>query len=271
MLTVPDSPFLVCATPRSGSTLLCELLAATDVAGRPQEYFERLYATNLPRQPREYFEHVDDPDVVELLKPTDTSAVPESAESFETRLAAALQEGSTPNGVWSSKLMWGYALDLLRRLHERPQTEGLRPYDALETLLPGVRYVHVRRRDKVAQAISLWTAVQTARWRQEDEEDSGPPPEPVYSFAGIQHLVTQLTNSDQAWLAWFAGGGIEPETVIYEELIEDQRGTVLGLLRSLQIDTHGVDVPAPTMRRQSGGRSAEWAERFNSDRKGAAV
>ena len=33
---------LVCATPRSGSTLLCALLAGTGVAGRPQEFFERL-------------------------------------------------------------------------------------------------------------------------------------------------------------------------------------------------------------------------------------
>lgn len=271
MLPVPDSPFLVCATPRSGSTLLCELLAATGVAGRPQEFFERLYATNLPRQPREYFEHFEDPTVIDLLKPTDTSAVPESAESFEARLAAALRDGATPNGVWSSKLMWGYTLDLLRRLRERPDTEGLRPYDAFERLLPGVRYVHVRRRDKVAQAISLWTAVQTARWRQEDEEDSGPPPEPVYSYAGIRHLATQLTNQDQAWIAWFAGGGIEPEVVVYEDLIDDQRGTVLGLLRSMQIDTHGVEVEAPAMRRQSGGRSAEWAERFESDRKAAVV
>ena len=32
--------YLVCATERSGSTLLCELLAGTGVAGRPEEFFE---------------------------------------------------------------------------------------------------------------------------------------------------------------------------------------------------------------------------------------
>src|SRR4051812_39199959 len=66
-----DLSYLVCATPRSGSTLLCELLSATGVAGRPQEYFEHLYATGLPRQPREYFEGVADPGVLTLLAPSE--------------------------------------------------------------------------------------------------------------------------------------------------------------------------------------------------------
>ena len=51
--------YLVCATPRSGSTLLCEGLKATGVAGRPEEYFEALpttgpspHARRLSRRPR---------------------------------------------------------------------------------------------------------------------------------------------------------------------------------------------------------------------------
>ena len=48
--------YLVCATQRSGSTLLCELLKGTEVAGVPDEFFEGLRATGIPRQPRQYFE-----------------------------------------------------------------------------------------------------------------------------------------------------------------------------------------------------------------------
>ena len=48
----PAHSYLVCATERSGSTLLCELLAGTGVAGRPEEYFEFLSATGHVRQPR---------------------------------------------------------------------------------------------------------------------------------------------------------------------------------------------------------------------------
>ena len=59
--------YLVCATERSGSTLLCELLSGTGVAGRPEEYFEFLSATGRPRQPREYFD--ESSEIAERLPP----------------------------------------------------------------------------------------------------------------------------------------------------------------------------------------------------------
>ncbi len=58
---------IVCATQRSGSTLLCELLKATGVAGNPNEYFQRFRDTGLPDQPRQYLAAVSDPSVLELL------------------------------------------------------------------------------------------------------------------------------------------------------------------------------------------------------------
>ena len=39
--TLPRSSYFVGATPRSGSWLLCGLLASTGVAGRPHEWFWR--------------------------------------------------------------------------------------------------------------------------------------------------------------------------------------------------------------------------------------
>src|SRR5262249_13821667 len=38
-VALPRASYLVCASPRSGTELLCRGLAATGVAGRPQEYF----------------------------------------------------------------------------------------------------------------------------------------------------------------------------------------------------------------------------------------
>jgi LPS sulfotransferase NodH len=37
----PHTSYLVCATPRSGSFLLCEALKNTALAGQPEEYFWR--------------------------------------------------------------------------------------------------------------------------------------------------------------------------------------------------------------------------------------
>src|SRR6201991_2549603 len=66
-MTQPNRSYLVCATPRSGSTLLCEALKSTGVAGRPEEYFEALRNTGRPRRPQEYFKGVDDASIAEHL------------------------------------------------------------------------------------------------------------------------------------------------------------------------------------------------------------
>src|SRR3954447_11167479 len=79
--------YLVCATPRSGSTLLCELLKSTGLAGRPAEYFENLTSTGFPRPPRQYFERLDDPEVLALLPPVDPGT-PETSFDVEAVLEA---------------------------------------------------------------------------------------------------------------------------------------------------------------------------------------
>ena len=68
--TGPSEPalsYLICATPRSGSTLLCAALDDTGIAGHPEEHFEVLLETGQRRQPRDYFQRSNDPEVWALL------------------------------------------------------------------------------------------------------------------------------------------------------------------------------------------------------------
>src|SRR4051795_8940354 len=199
--------YLIAATPRSGSTLLCELLAATGVAGRPAEHFEDLQANGRPRQPREYFDGVGDPAVLELLAPTEPGA-PVTPDASRRRCASALREGMTPNGVFATKVMWSYLPDLLHGLQALPQCAGLRGAAALAAAFPGLRHVQVLRRDKGAQGVSLWTAGQTAQWR--DEGDGGGQHEPEYCFRGIDHLVGQLNAQGRAGERWVDRAGVVP-------------------------------------------------------------
>src|SRR4051795_12689268 len=225
--------YLIAATPRSGSTLLCELLAATGVAGRPAEHFEDLQANGRPRQPREYFDGVGDPAVLELLAPTEPGA-PVTPDAFRRRCASALREGMTPNGVFATKVMWSYLPDLLHGLQALPQCAGLQGAAALAAAFPGLRHVQVLRRDKVAQAVSLWTAVQTAQWRDEGEGPSGH--EPEYVFRGVDHLVEQLVAQERAWTRWFKTAGVEPHVVVYEELADAPRAVVGDTLDALGLE-----------------------------------
>jgi trehalose 2-sulfotransferase len=241
-----ERAYLVCATPRSGSTLLCELLKATGVAGCPQEFFETLRSTGYPRQPRQYFE--DAPQVHALLEPVDPG-VPETAFDWD----AVLRAGTTPNGVFAAKVMWGHLDDLWARLGGR----------SLDDVLPRLRYVRVSRADRVAQAVSLWIAIQTQHWR--DEGDTVQTHDPVYSYAAIRHLVEQLSAHERAWDAWLAGR--EPIVVPYEELAADPAGRVGAVLAELGILAEVPNVSR--MRRQSGDRSREWIERYVQEEEAA--
>ena len=240
---------LVCATPRSGSTLLCALLDGTDVAGRPQEFFERLSRSGLPRQPREYFEGVDDAEPLELLAPTDPGE-PDDRDP----IPEALAEGTTANGVFAAKLMWTHLLDLAGRLGREPDVAFL------AERFPDPRYVHVSREDKLAQAVSLWRAVQTREWRAGDvvERDAA-----VYHGGAIAHLAAQLAEQDDAWRAWFDANGIEPVTVRYEALADDPQSAVRNVLDRLGVGP--AQIPEPPLRRQGDDRSERWVERARAE------
>jgi LPS sulfotransferase NodH len=261
----PQSAYLVCATPRSGSTLLCETLRATGVAGNPLEHFEVLRHSGRPREPREYFAGVSDPAVLELLAPQDP---PEAdAEPSERWWARILREGTGANGVWGGKLMWGHVDDLLSRARELDgvgEAAGL--VEALRALLgDGLRIVFVTRPDKVEQAVSLWRAVQTRAWR---DGDGTAPREARYAFAGIDHLVAQLAEHDERWRRWFEAMGRSPLEVRYDALAADPPGTVAAVLEGLGLPADGV--PAPATRRQGDGASREWAERYRVERAAVA-
>jgi trehalose 2-sulfotransferase len=238
--------YLVCATERSGSTLLCELLARTGVAGRPEKYFECLSATGRARQPREYFPADADPGILELLPPL---LPPRPAVPWERRLAGARERGTTPNGVLGAKVMWAYLPDFLA--HGEPEAQ-----------LGPLRWVHVERRDTLAQAISLWRAVQTAQWRAGDRDSEV---EPVFHAGAIAHLKRRQEEHAAAWRAWFAERGSEPLEVVYEEFAEAPTPTICRVLHHIGVPSEGVDVPAPPMARQADTRSQEWVDRFRDE------
>jgi trehalose 2-sulfotransferase len=250
MTLSPRLAYFVCATPRSGSSLLCTSLAGTGVAGKPEEYFERLRHSGLPREPREYFDGVE-PDVLALLPQTRTGDPADGDLARE--LPRYVAEGTTPNGVFGSKLMWGYFGDVLARLDATPENGAL---EALTKRFGPPRFVHVTRRDKVAQAVSLWKAVQTRAWRASASGCA----EPVYHARGIEYLLAQVAAQDDAWRAWFAAHGITPLHVEYETFISAYEETVRRVLDHLGVSAEHI--PDPPLSRQSDDRSARWVARF---------
>ncbi len=261
---MPDRPpltYLVCATPRSGSTLLCETLRASGRAGRPLEHFEVMRDTGQPPQPRAYFPADLDPELDALL-PADQAGNP-GHETAEDWWARVLEIGTgEDHDVWGGKLMWGHVPDFLSRAHELPGLAGADLDAVLRALLGDeLPLLYVTRPDKVAQAVSLWRAVQTQAWRAAD--GAREPDGAEWSFAGIDHLVRLLESDDAAWRSWFAATGREPLELRFDELAADPRDAVARALRHIGLDAEGA--PGPATRRQGDDRNADWIARYRDE------
>lgn len=277
----PIHSYLICATPRSGSTLLCEALTNTGVAGNPKEYFESLKASGLPRRPREYFTTIESPEIAELLG--DHSRLDEGpntilrVSNYADYLAQVLEEGTTPNGVFGAKLMWGYFDDFISNLRDIPSYRNLPLPELLSTIFPDLHYIWVTRSDKVRQAVSLWKAIQTWTWR----EDEGPSAQlnhheehPRFNhherhlrfhFEAIYHLVQQIIEHEQAWQRYFDQSAIQPYTVIYEDLAANYETSALQILHYLGIPIPKNPVFAERrMKRQADGLSEEWVDQYHN-------
>src|SRR5215470_15256953 len=117
--------YCVAATPRSGSTFLCHLLWATGCMGAPAEYFDPQFSM-LPMASRLRARSTGE--YVKLLKERRTS----------------------PNGVFGFKAFWR---------HFRFMAD----FDLLG-FFPRLRFVHIERQDRLAQAVSLAKAEALRQW-----------------------------------------------------------------------------------------------------------
>src|ERR671911_3067103 len=280
-LAGPAVSYLICATPRSGSTLLCAALEGTGIAGRPAEHFEVLLETGRPRQPRDYFQRSNEPEVWALLDDPEFRDVlgeyggryakhPARRDpswrspDFEGLLEEALRKGTTENGVLGTKIMWAYFRDFVRLARRTPGLEGIRPCEVPTAVLPNLRrLIWIRRDDTTPQAVSLLKALQTQQWRQDSDEDVGGQGL-RFSYAAVDHLKLRIDEHNTAWQDFFEGCGVEPLEVVYEDLVEDYRGTVLWLLDGIGIPIpENFAVAEPKMRRQADELSEEWVRLYD--------
>ena len=274
----PWLSYLICSTPRSGSTLLCEAMSNTEIAGRPEEYYQQRKKTGLPRRPREYFEDAETAEIIAILG--DETRVDDEPGTFNSRrfddyadyLAWTIEQATTPNGVFGAKVMWGYFNGFISGLQELPGKANLARSDLLPSVFPNLRYVSVTRTDKIRQAVSLWKALQTWTWRRDPSDGEVVHGDLQYSFDALDHLVRTLETEERAWVDYFAECGAEPYVVVYERFAEDHEGVVLEIIDFLGIDRGtGVRFRAPEMARQADALSDEWIARYSAERERRAA
>jgi len=287
----PDRSYIVCATPRSGSTLVCHALGETGVAGRPEEYFEALRHSGRPRRPEEYFVGVEDPTIRDHLgeRAVGSELQPRSPlwsrAAYDRYLEWAFEAGTTPNGVFGAKLMWGYFGDFVSLLRNVPAYRDVPLAELLPTVFPDLTFVRVVRANKVRQAVSLWKAVQTATWREDQasakavslEDGDSPPyrsfieehrPQLRFHYRAIEHLLEQILIEESRWDAFFEHAGIKPMLVLYENFAADYETSTMRLLERLDLSPPDDFEFEPRMKRQSDNVNDDWVERYSELRLG---
>ncbi len=234
--------YLVGATPRSGSTLLCGLLSSTGVAGRPESYFRR-------QSIRAYADEWD---------------VPQRGDGpveMEQYVRAAVAAGSTPNGVFGARIMWGTMTELTDALATAQRDHPASAVQLLTRAFGPTRFLHLRRIDTVAQAVSWARAEQTRYWHPGDEAD-GTGQEPSFDRDLIAELVHTLHAHEAAWQEWFASQGLTPYELTYEDLAEDPIGVTESVLDHLGLVLPPDRTIAVRDHRQADDLNADWIARY---------
>ncbi len=238
----PHLSYFLCATPRSGSTLLSAALASTGLAGSPDEFFCHL---------RGYGESYQGWDF----------------SDYEAYIRRVVEATATPNGVFGAKMMGGFVGDFVSRVRSIPALAdpSLPLRGALDRLFPNLHHIWLTRRNKVRQAVSWWMATQTEQWTS--EQIARAQHEPRYDFAAIDHLVQEIVIREAALQSYFDEMEVEPYVVVYEDYAAYPDATARAVLAYL-------GVPAPTtsltgevrLKKQANEINEAWVQRYRDEK-----
>ncbi|TPM25012.1 Stf0 family sulfotransferase [Mesorhizobium sp. B2-3-4] len=243
--------YIICGTPRTGSTLLCDLLASTKKTGAPHSFYRRQ-------------------NILEWAEEWNLSARAAMSElDFNTAyLNATIKAGKGGTGIFGLRLMrenLGELSAILDQIFPGLPSDKAR----LEKAFGSVLYLHLSREDKLAQAVSLVKAEQTGLWHVAPDgteiERVAPPAEPRYDFQRISGEVAELEAYDAAWNTWFAQQGITPLRLGYESLSGDPAAALVAICRTLGVLPPNVADVKPGVAKLADETSLDWMRRFRLD------
>ena len=226
--------YVLCGTPRTGSTLLCGLLRATGVLGQPESYFR-------------------EPDEAAWAARFGLATEGGRVRDYRAFVNAARSAGTSNNGVFGVRIMWG---SLERVMEGLGEVSGKSDLPILEEAFGPLTFVHLRREDIAAQAVSWCRAEQTGYWQQGDAITQ----EPHRDVAQARVLMGTIQEHNAAWRAWFDAQGVVPHEVTYEQLVRDRLRVVRGIAAKLAVELPGYWQPRSPHRKQADELSRAWAD-----------
>ncbi|TNB47444.1 sulfotransferase [Martelella lutilitoris] len=241
--------YMICTSPRSGSTLLCRLLAATGVAGHPDSHFHR-------------------PSLEAWQKSFGLSQGRNEPESLQAVFASAIHKGRGETGIFGLRMQrpsFAFFLEKLGVLYPGMDSDRARIEQAFGRTL----FIHLTREDKVAQAVSYVKARQSGLWHVapdgSDIERTAPFRKPDYDSTAIGEWYTSMLTFDRDWTAWFERQGVKPLTLTYDALSQAPQATLASVLTELGRDPALADTLQTPTQKMADAHSDAWVRRFRAE------
>jgi len=248
----PQKNYLVCATHRSGSNLVCQALWHTNLCGRPQEFFSPTRAEHIAT------EH-------------DLSADPST--DYPAYLRELIAARRTDNGAFGGKIMWAHLK------HFRAGTLGDQPDTTTNAQLlrqifgDDLRCIWARREDKLRQAISMWKAKQTNIYNSiqtSANERPEPAKQPEFDFGEIKKIVERFEKEEANWKRFFEENQFPYKAVTYETFVGRYQEETREMVEFLGIDVpDNFSVSPTTYTKLSDSTNDDWYQRYQNQQQSA--
>jgi LPS sulfotransferase NodH len=228
-MDMPRAGLLLIGQPRRGTSRLSVALTATGKLGRPEEYYwrgqELDWAKRLGVQP------------------------PVKGE-YEAYLTAVMRYSSTPNGVFSAKMFWGHAEDLMARRASLPELSSLSDRQRFRSVFPERLYtVHVLR-NCLRAAISLWRAELSGEWFRSLHETRPPVPNAV-DVARVSILHNGQHAGDDQWVDLTQALEIPRMTLTFGAMLKDLPSEVTRVAAFVGEDVSKSEISVPSAVKQA--------------------
>jgi trehalose 2-sulfotransferase len=230
----PAISYIIASVQRSGTHLLCSILRSTGIAGSPEEHF--------------------------LSKPGETWEKRWGAPSRAAYVQNVLRRNTAANGVFGTVVMWSYFERMLEMLREIPEYKDLSGAQLLAAVFCKPKYIWMRRRNHVEQAVSWAMACQTGIWTQKAEKTSQPRAIPKFDFKVIDEWCNRIAAHDDGWANYFRENQIEPLILFYEDVVASHRTAAERVVEFLELPFPPcLEIPPPAVEKQANQISEEWA------------
>ena len=170
-------------------------------------------------------------------------------------LGAAIKASSTPNGIAGCRMFWNGWEACLARLGAEKRAQSLR------ATFPGLRFVWLRRRDTLRQAVSFWRATTPAEQFRLPDDPTIPINAPPFDARAIREFLSLIEHQDSLWRQWFAAERITPLEITYEDVDASPAATVRSVLDFLGVRAD-VATPRPRIKRQADAHTERYLEQF---------